>query len=193
MGASSVRYCEEIRRFLTLPKQERGEALHADITVGVDEFNYAIHAIEGLCAIVESEPISVKYVGRGTRGGQTCDTYFVTFANGATGCYHCVLGNFLFFNVIIITTVNANCFTIDNDKLYKALLDQICNRLEGKESHLATMKEITDSIRIALAGKCSKESGGETISVNSPALESVCFDGAKFAKTYAAAASPIYL
>lgn len=193
MGASSVRYCDEIRRFLTLSKQEKGEVLHADITVGVDEFNYAIHAVEGLCAIMESRPVSVRYVGRGAQSGQTCDTYFVTFANGATGCYHCVLGNFLTFNVIIITTVNTHCFTIDNNKLYKALLDQICNRLEGKTDHLASMEEITDSIKVALAGKYSMENGGEAVSVDSPALENVRFDGAQFTKSYAAAASPIYL
>lgn len=193
LGSSSARYCFEVRDFLNIPKESRGEVLHVDITVGVDEFNYAIHAIEALCAMVDKKPISVKYVGRGNQENQTCDTYFVVFDGGATGCYHSVLGNYVNFNVTAITTASSYCFTVDNTKLYKALLDEICNKLEDRENRLADMEKITDSIKIALAGKCSKENGGVTVETESPLLEAVSFDGSAFEKTYAASSSPMYL
>lgn len=193
IGASSARYCNEVRQFLDLPEKTRGRVLHVDVTVGVDEFNYAIHAVEALCAIADKKPLSVKYVGRGAQDGLTCDTYFVEFEGGATGCYHCVLGGYVNFNVIIVTTVTSYCFTIDNTKLYKALLDELCDKLEGKENHIASVETITESIRLALAGKCSRESNGERVEIYSPRLEDVSFDGAAFEKGYAAASSPIYL
>lgn len=192
LGSSSARYCNEVRDFLD-NQEERGRVLHVDITVGVDEFNYAIHAVEALCAIVEEKPRFVKYVGRGEKDGQTCDTYFVEFECGATGCYHCVLGNYVNFNIIIVTAVTSHCITIDNTKLYKALLDEICDRLEGKENHLASMVTISDSIKVALAGKYSREHSGIAVATESPFLENVSFDGYEFEKTYAASSSPIYL
>lgn len=193
LGSSSARYCYEVRKFLELPEETKGKVLHVDITVGVDEFNYAIHAVEALCAIVERKPVSVKYVGRGEQDGQTCDTYFVKFEGGATGCYHCVLGNYVNFNIIIVTTIASHCITVDNTKLYQALLDQICDKLEGKENCLADMTTITDSIRVAIAGKCSMQKGGENVDVRSDELEDISFDGAEFVKGYAAASSPMYL
>lgn len=193
LGSSSARYCNEVRDFLTLPEEERGKLLHVDITVGLDEFNYAIHAVEAMCALTEAKPVSCKYVGVARQENQKCETYFVEFDNGATACYHCVEGSYAKFNIIILSTKVNYSVTVDNTALYKALLDVICNKLEGKENCLAGMEEITDSIKVSLAGKCSKEMGGKTIRLDSPELEMVSFDGAAFEKEYAAAAKPIYL
>lgn len=193
LGSSSARYCKEVRGFLTLPIEERGEVLHLDITVGVDEFNYAIHAVEAMCALTERKPLSVRYVGTARKEGKKCETYFVEFEGGATACYHCVEGCPMKFNIIIMTTKTSYCLRLDNGALYKALLDQICNKLEGKENCLAGMEEITDSIKVSLAGKCSKANGGKAVAINSPELEAVSFDGYAFEKEYAAKAKPMYL
>ncbi|MBQ6999181.1 MAG: Gfo/Idh/MocA family oxidoreductase [Clostridia bacterium] len=193
LGSSSVRYCNEIRNFVTLPENEKGEVLHIDITVGVDEFNYAIHAVEGMCALAGKKPVSVRYVGASHKENQTCETYFVEFEGGTTACYHCVEGSYVSFNVIIVTTVTSFHFRIDNGRLYKALLDQICSKLEGKLNCLAGMEEVTDSIKVSLAGKCSKENGGKTVEINSAELGNVSFDGAFFEKEYGVKAHPIYL
>ncbi|MBE6650026.1 MAG: hypothetical protein E7613_01810 [Ruminococcaceae bacterium] len=193
LGASSARYCNEVREFLSLDREERGDVLHIDITVGVDEFNYAIHAIEALCEMAGNEPISVKYVGRGEKDSRTCDTFFVEFEGGATGLYHSVLGRFAKFSIIALTTKDNYTYTVDNTKLYKALLDEICNKLEGKENNLASMERICESIRVALAGKYSMEHGGVRVEIDSPLLDTVSFDGAEFVKGYAAASSPMYL
>ena len=193
LGSSSARYCNEVRKFLTLPEGEKGEVLHIDITVGVDEFNYAIHAVEAMCALAEDKSKTVKYVGAGRKDGQKCETYFVEFDSGLSACYHCVEGNYVKFNIIILTTKESFCITVDNSALYKALLAEICNKLEGKEHCLAGMEEITDSIKVMLAGKWSKENGGQEISIHASELETVRFDGDAFEKEYAASAKPIYL
>lgn len=193
MGSSSVRYCEEIKAFLDTPAEDRGQLLHASITVGVDEFNYAIHAVEGLCAVAESHPKTVRYLGCSQRDGQQCSSYYITFESGATATCHCVESRFLLFHMTILTSKRDFCFTIDNEKLYYPMLTEICNKLEGKESRLAPVSELIWPIRVLLAGKLSKEEQGREVSVTDPALEAVSFDGCEFERGYAAAAKPMYL
>lgn len=193
LGSSSVRYCPEVQDFLNLPEAERGKVLHISMSVGVDEFNYAIHAVEGICAMVGAKPLSVRYVGQSQQDTQSCETYFVEFENGATACYHRVHGSYAKFNTIVLTTATNYSFTIDNSRLYSSLLEQLCNKLEGKPHCLASMEQITDSILVMLAGKCSKEAGGKTIRVDAPEMETVCFDGAAFQASYGAKAGKIYL
>lgn len=192
MGSSSVRYCNEISEYLNTPPEEKGKLLHVSVTVGVDEFNYAIHAVEGICAVAESAPVSVKFIGVSEKDGEKCESYFVTFKNGATATYHAVEDRFLLFHLTFITTKKDYCVTLDNYQLYGPMLNEICNKVEGKESRIASMKEITDSIRVMLAGKLSKERNGEEISIYSDELENVSFDGYAFEKKYAAAARPMY-
>lgn len=193
MGSSSVRYCNEITEYINTNKEEKGELLHASITVGVDEFNYAIHAVEGLCAIAESVPVSVKFIGVSERDNQKCESYFITFENGATATYHSVLDRFLLFHLAIVTTKKDYCLTLDNYQLYGPMLEEICNKVEGKENRIASIKDLTDSIRVMLAGKLSKECNGEEISIYSEDLEKVNFNGYEFEKKYAAAAKPMYI
>lgn len=193
LGSSSARYCNEVREFLSLPDEERGKVLHIDITVGVDEFNYAIHAVEAMCALAQSKPLSVKFVGTSFQENQKCETYFVEFESGATACYHCIEGSYVKFNIIIVTTKINYSVTINNGNLYKALLDQLCNKLEGKENCLSGMEEICDSIKVSLAGKCSKLNNGIKVMLDSHELDTVTFDGCEFEKEYAAKAVPIYI
>lgn len=193
LGSSSVRYCDEIRELLAMPREERGDLLHASVTVGVDEFNYAIHGAEGLCALAESRPSAVRWLGSAQRDGQSCDTYFITFESGATASCHCVAPRFLPFHMTVLTSQGSRCFTVDNDKLYYPMLTEICNRLEGKESRLASVSELLWPIRLLLAGKLSRQRGGEVIDLLDPALEAVSFDGYEFEKAYAAAAKPMYI
>jgi len=193
MGSSSVRYCNEITEYKNLSAEEKGELLHATVTVGVDEFNYAIHAVEGLCAVAEAEPVSVKFIGSSERDNQVCENYFVRFKNGATGTYICVEDRFMLFHITVVTSKKDFCVTLDNYQLYGPMLDEVCNKIEGKKSRIASMKEITDSVRVMLAGKLSKEKGGAEISVYSDELENVRFDGYEFEKKYAAASKPMYI
>ena len=192
MGSSSVRYCDEIQAFLDTPREERGDLLHASVTVGVDEFNYAIHAVEGICALAESRPRSVRWLGETNRDGQCHNSYLITFESGATATCHCMQPQFLPFHMMILTSRKSYCFTVDNDKLYYPMLTEICNKLEGRESRLAPVSELIWPIRVLLAGKLSRQQGTE-ISVMDPALESVSFDGYAFEKGYAAAAKLMYL
>ena len=193
LGSSSVRYCDEITDFLSVPEQERGKLLHVSATVGVDEFNYAIHGAEGLCALTQAAPKTVRWVDTAQRDGQKYSCYFITFENGATATLHCVESRFMLFHFTVLTSRQDLSFVVDNGKLYGPMLREICNRLEGGPDRLASVEELIHPIRILLAGKLSRLRGGETVSVWDEGLEEVSFDGYAFEKEYAAAAKPMYL
>ena len=47
LGTSSLRYCDEVASVNKAMEEKGVTPLHLDITVGVDEFNYAIHGNDG--------------------------------------------------------------------------------------------------------------------------------------------------
>lgn len=193
LGCSSVRYCYEVQDFNKIDKEEKGEIINTYVTVGMDEFNYAIHAVEALGGLMGSRAESVKHVGTGTAEDQKCETYFIKFKNGKTAIYNSVIDAFMLFNFVVLTTKKSYTFTADNTKLYGTMLDKICNHLETEKSDLASIEDIVESIKIMLAGKASKENNGIEIKLSDLDKYNVFFDGYEFEKKYAAAAKKMYL
>lgn len=189
LGSSSARYCYEIQEFLKQPQK----ILHASATVGMDEFNYAIHAVEGLGGLMGTGAQSVTFSGCANVDSQRCETYFIQFHDGKTACYHSVVDCYMPFHFSVLTTTGHSAFTVDNNRLYGALLDRICDFMEGKGNHLAPVESLLESIKIMLAGKASKENGGIQVPLERLADYSVSFDGNAFEKAYRAAAKKIYL
>ena len=197
IGTSSLRYCDEVMNVKNTLRERNSRALHIDVSVGCAEFNYAIHAVEEICAIADSKPISAKYIGTAHSDVEHCDSYMIFFENGTTACYHNYGKKFCLFNTIVLTTEpgskNDFCFSVDNSKLYASMLERICDYLEGKESGLATVDEMIDSVKVALACKASRENGGIEVSLSSDMLEGTTYDGYSFEARYAASAKKMYL
>lgn len=197
LGTSSLRYCKEVKDVCERLDAAGEKVVHINATVGLDEYNYAIHGIELILAIVRDEPVSVKYLGTARIEKRQCDSFMISFAGGATAIYQVYLGRFTEFNVTVLTTGgdpdNDRCFKVDNSAFYAAMLDEICNKLEGKPSRLASLDDMISSVKVALAAKCSKESGGKEIRCDAEELEEVCYDGYAFESEYSASARKIYL
>jgi predicted dehydrogenase len=193
LGSSSVRYCEEIADFLARPEEERGRIMHVHGTAGVDEFNYASHVVEAIFGLVGAAADSTQFVGRSTCEDKVCETFFIRFENGVTATYNTFHGTWQPFEMVIMTTKGTYQFRIDCGKIYKSLLDRICDFMETGESQLASIPEITNSIKAMLAGRISRENGGQTVKLAEIPADDPGFDGAEFEKGYAAAAGKIYL
>lgn len=58
LGGSSLRYSEEVTDFLKQSESERGKILNIFGTAGVDEFNYAIHIVEAIHQLAQSNAVS---------------------------------------------------------------------------------------------------------------------------------------
>ena len=122
---------------------------------------------------------SVKFVGRGSIDGKVCETFFVTFKNGATAIYNTFEDTFMRFDMVIMTTTGSYNIRIESGKFYGALLDRICDYMETGKKTMADVSDIIESIKIMLAGKASKENGG--IEVNRRIRKyNPSFDGYEF-------------
>lgn len=184
LGSSSMRYTYEHQEFLSKPASERGEVVHITATVGVDEFNYAIHAVESITGLVsDARPLSTRFIGSTAVSGSECDSFFVNFDNGITADYHICTPAWQPSTMTIMTTKTTFAIKIDSSKVYQAMLEELLDCFEGKENMIASASQLCDSVRIMLAGKKSKLSGGGEVKI-SELKDEMLFDGAAFEKLY---------
>jgi len=193
LGSSSVRYAQEIVNFAGQPESERGKILNVFGTSGVDEFNYAVHVVEGIEGIVGSGAQSCAFMGRSNIDGKICETFFVKYANGVTAAYNTFQGAWQPFEFVIMTTKATYQFRVDTAKIYAALLDRICDYMETKKNSLAPVPALTESVRIMLAGRISRERGGGECRLADIPDNDPGYDGKEFERAYAAAAKKIYV
>lgn len=187
LGSSALRYTYEHDSFFSVPDEQRGEIVHVSTMVGVDEFNYAIHAIESILGFLrETSPVSVRYIGTGVVGETPCDSYYIRFDSGATACYHICLKGWQPSTALVMTTKTSFAYKIDTNKVYEAMLKHVVNYLEGKPNGLVSAHKLCDSIKIMLAGRKSKETGGKEVLISKLRTGDPGFDGTKFEAEYAA-------
>lgn len=193
LGSSSLRYAKEIDEFLALPKEERGRVVHVFGTVGTDEFNYAIHIVEAIGGLMGEGAVSCRFVTRATITGAACDTYCIRYASGATAQYSILLGTWMPCHLTIMSTTKVFHLAIDTATVYGALLDRICDFMETGTRRLASVSELTESVKIMLAGRISREQSGREIGLADIPAEDPGYDGDAFEHAYARAARKIYL
>ena len=188
LGTSALRFIYEGEAAKKKMREEGCEPLHVAVTVGMDEFNYAIHAAEEILGIIESRPISCRYIGKAEKG-ECCETYFLRFECGATATIHAVGKKYVLANTVIITNSTAGesdiTFTPLKETLYDPLIDRICTSVETGVNALATMEETVDGIKVLLAMRASRNAGGKEIMLSDPVLYDVKFDGYEFERGYA--------
>lgn len=193
LGSSSVRYAEEVIKFANSSEEERGKILNIFGTAGVDEFNYAVHIVEAIGTLAGTGAVSCTFVGSSTIEGKTCETFFVKFANGITATYNTFQGLWQPFETVIMTTKGTYQFRIDTTKIYGALLDRICDYMETGNNTLAPIETLTESIKIMLAGRISREKGGAEVKLSDIPENDPGYDGDLFEVGYAAKAGKLYL
>lgn len=193
LGSSAMRYAPEIDAYLARTAEKGGKVLHIFASCGIDEFNYGIHVGEILSRIAGAPAATCRYCGRSEEiGGAYTETFYVTFQNGIGATYTICTPTFQPFEISIISTIGSESFRPAPLDSYGAMLTGVANALEGKENPIADVETITDAILMMLAGKLSRERGGEVISI-ADLPDDLAFDGAAFEKAYAAAAKKIYL
>lgn len=192
LGASSVRYAEEIVKFVETPASERGEIVSLFGTSGVDEFNYGIHVVEGIGALAGHAAQSVRFLGRGVKSGMSSESFYIDFGNGVNAVYNTFMGSWQPFVYTIMTTKTTSQFVIDTGKIYRALLNEIICFMEGKPNRLAAMPELLDSVEIMLAGRISRERNGAAVNLGDIPNQDKGYDGQAFFNEYSAAAKKMY-
>ncbi|MBI4976691.1 MAG: Gfo/Idh/MocA family oxidoreductase [Spirochaetes bacterium] len=193
LGSSSVRYAEEIVDFAAKSEADIGRVMNVFGTSGVDEFNYAVHIVEAFGGLLGTGAVSAQFAGRSSIGGKVCETFFVTFANGVTATYNTFSGTWQPFDVVIQTTKSTYHFRIDVSKIYAALLSRIIDFMKTGTNRLAPVPVITESVKIMLAARISRENGGRAVALADIPESDPGYSGALFEKEYAAAAKKMYV
>lgn len=186
IGTSAMRYTYEHESFFALPAEERGNIMHISVMVGVDEFNYAIHAVESIMGFLgDVSPISARYIGTGLVGDAECDSYYIRFENGVTAVYHICKKCWQPSTALVMTDKTSFAYKIDSNKVYEAMLKQVSAYMAGKPNKIATVKQMADSVKIMLAGIKSRANGGEEAKIADLTETDPSFDGYAFEEFYA--------
>jgi len=192
LGSSSARYAYEIQEFLAVPESERGEIVNVFGTAGVDEFNYGIHIAEAIGGLMGTGVQWVKYMGRGEAAGKYSESYYMQFANGKSAIFNTFTGTWQPFVLTIMTTKTTYQFKMDSNRLYEALIEQICNYMEGKPGLMAGIGELLESVEVMLAAAASRARNGAPVQLSELTDSDPAYDGKKFWEGYAAASGPMY-
>lgn len=192
LGASSARYAFEVQQFMRIPEEERGETVTVFGTAGVDEFNYGVHIAEAIGGLVGTGAEWVKYSGKGEAGGKYSESYYVQFQNGKSAAFNTFTGTWQPFVMTVMTTKTTYGFKMDSNRLYEALIEQVCNYMEGKANLLADVDALLESVKIMLAATASRAKNGRAVRLDELTDEEPAYDGKEFWKCYGAAAGPMY-
>ncbi len=193
LGSSSARYAEEVVDFRANREDTVGDVLNVFGSAGVDEFNYGIHIVEVIGGMLGTGAVSNKFVGATPVDGKTCETFYVRYADGKTFTYNTLQGIWQPFEVVVMGTKGTQQFRIDTTKIYAALLDRICDFMETGKHDLAAIPELTESVKIMLAGRISRERDGTEVKLADIPEDDPGYDGEKREREYAAATTKIYL
>ncbi len=192
LGASSARYAYEVQEFLAMPAEERGEAVTVFGTAGVDEFNYGVHIAEAIGGILGPGAESVRYMGRADANGKYAESYFVQYANGKSAVFNTFTGTWQPFVLTIMTTKTTHHFRMDSNRLYEALVHEICSYMEGKPNRLAPPEALLESVRVMLAAAASRAQGGAPVALRALTDDMPAYDGRAFWESYGASAGRLY-
>jgi hypothetical protein len=192
LGGSSLRYSAAVSEIKKLEINELGKLINIFGTCGVDEFNYGTHIVETICSAVGSEAKWCKFNANSSVEGVS-ETYTVEFKSGATATYNIAHKTWHPCKLLVSTTKDVYYYNASSSDNYKAMLDRICDYMESGVNNMASVNELVDGIKIMLAGKLSRESGGKTILLEDLPLDYPGFDGREFEIGYASSASKSYL
>lgn len=190
LGSSCMRYAPQITQFLALPEEERGAIVSLHSTCGVDEFNYAIHAVEAIGGLVGTGAVSCTYVGGGQVGSIQGETYAVQYDNGIVATYAMTYGQWQKSVVSVLTTKRTYVLEPAG---YDAMLDLVIDSVATGQRLTASVEALAESILIMLAGRISRAQGGTKVNLKDIPMDDPGFDGAVFKAGYVAAAKPMYV
>ena len=91
---------------------------------------------------------------------------------------------------VVMTQKTGFVYKLDVNKLYEAMLKHVCAWLKGEPNDLVSVPEMTMAIKIMLAGKKSKENGGNEVALQDLRDDDPGFDGYAFEEFYAASQRP---
>ena len=178
-GGSVLRYCYEVvacRKAV----EEANETIYTGYSViGVDDYNYGIHGYATLIAAMGPEVLSVQYIGSSNQ-----KQIMIKFTNGRVGILTVGKTKWLPFNLTATTASKVHQVSVDNMKLYRAMLESVMPYFSGKteEAPLEAMSLVMPELT-ALAAKQSWLNNGAEVFITD-IDKNISYDGTQFALEY---------
>jgi len=186
LGSSSVRYAIEFEEIKKRVSENNEEIISVYGTAGVDEFNYGIHIMEGIHGLLGPGALSVRYIDSAARDKTSrVEHYYVTWKSGIKVIYQLQTGIWQSFEVVVTTNQTIHYCKVDTTRIYSVLLNRIFDYME-KGIEMAPVTDLTEAIKIYLAGKVSKEQCGLETRIENLRSEDEGYDGYAFEEQYAA-------
>lgn len=183
IGSSSIRYAVEIRD-LKGKIADNGERIVTVFgTAGSDEFNYGIHIMEGIHGLLGAGAVSNRFLGISRNGKYPAEQYFVKWNSGVQVIYQLQSGVGQKFHMLVTTDKSIYSIVIDTGKIYLELLKRIQAYLK-ENVPMASVRELSETIKIFLAGKKSRENNGQEIALKNLSVDDAGYDGYAFERKY---------
>jgi hypothetical protein len=179
-GGSSLRFNQEVAEFLAMPVAERGTVHTAYAAIGVDDFNYGIHAYAMASCLMGPGIQSVQYLGSSNQ-----KQLMLQWRDGRTVLLTVGKTAWLPFNITAVTDKGVRQITVDNAQIYRSLLMAVLPYLVGKVDKAPLgMDEILEPELAAMAARISWMNRGEKIFLADLRSDDPGYDGTQFAREY---------
>ena len=129
------------------------------------------------------EAESVKCIG-----DSSVEMYCIKYKNSKRSVYWLCPGIWRPTIVVILTTKGTYQIEPDINKLYLSLLTHVFDSLDNSNI-VSDVNNLTDGIKIALAGKCSRECGRIEIKLDDLSINAPGYCGDTFEANYAKSVS----
>ena len=179
-GGSSLRFCREVTDFLAQPEEDRGKVHTAYAAIGVDDFNYGIHAYSILACLMGSGISSVRYLGSSMQ-----KQLMLTWNDGKIALMTIGKSAWLPFSLTAVTDKNITSIEADTGMIYRSLLEAELPYLIGLTDDLPlTAEELVEPELAALAARQSWLNNGAEIFLTDLRVDDPGYDGNQFALEY---------
>ena len=145
----------------------------------MDDYNYGIHGYATLIAAMGPEVLSVQYIGSSNQ-----KQIMIKFTNGRVGILTVGKTKWLPFNLTATTASKVHQVSVDNMKLYRAMLESVMPYFSGKteEAPLDAVSLVMPELT-ALAAKQSWLNNGAEVFITD-IDKNISYDGTQFALEY---------
>lgn len=179
-GGSSLRFTAETAAVLNTPIAERGEIHTAYAAIGVDDFNYGIHAYSMISQLMGPGILYAQHFDSSAQ-----KQILLKWKNGHSAILTVGKTAWLPFNATAVTDKNVFQIAVDNTKIYRSLLEAELPYLTGKtDVPPLNINEILEPELAAMAARISWKNNGQKIFLTDIPLDDPGYDGTQFALEY---------
>ncbi len=178
-GGSALRYCNEVKEWKER-KIPAEEWVYGFVGCAVDEFNYGVHAYSMLQGLLGPGIESVRYLGENVQR-----QIELTWKDGRQGIVNIgKTAGYLPFYATLVTQKQVDHISVDNSRLYQALLEFVLPYLAGEAPAPVPFEELAETEMAAIAAILSAQQGGKLVRLDGIPADFIGYDGVAFSKYY---------